>query len=612
MKTKFMLFILLYLVLFNLAEAADFSTFDGFYKDHFEVTVKGVAIGLFLTAIVLGITLLTGGTAITPLVATIGQTIGGFMGLSGVAATNAGLALLGGGSIAAGGFGMAGGAIVLSTALDFTGTEVFNYAVLEFKNYYSEQNFIEQSKTMTSLPLPKNKKGSDTYKEAIEKLSEIDEQKTNTDTHTLSKTNEAIEIINKADWNTLDNEYTIQLYTLEALLFMRNNDYTNAKTYADKALSVSNGKPEFSATLPKFIYAVSSVYQKDVDFKELTESYFKPSILEKNNSATPLLFSIYLDRIIYRFNDGEANGNDIDKVFEIAKNMSVPSEQKAAIYSVIIGHYNAGLFTEQQQIASLSRAIDSNLKTPQILHIITSSLENYEILLSKVSKPTSDIRDLKLTDKQKESLKDLQPLLDVQSKYVNDEKRLVSLAEKFIYRLYDAETNGRNLHKVFEETKKVNISPEFKFVMYLDVMNHYISAIQTIHFKISSLSADIETKNSPDTLKIIKSSLTDYQDLLHEIEDVVGTINAFPLNEKQEADLQPLLNLQMKIIDDETKLVALVKNFENNQVLMNVKSVQSETIFNLTLMQWIGLIFFNTIIILAYSFFKRKNKADNA
>ena len=39
--------------------------------------------------------------------------IGGFMGLGGAAATSAGLALLGGGSLAAGGFGMGGGYVVL-------------------------------------------------------------------------------------------------------------------------------------------------------------------------------------------------------------------------------------------------------------------------------------------------------------------------------------------------------------------------------------------------------------------------------------------------------------------------------------------------------------------
>ena len=47
---------------------------------------------------------------LTPMIA---GAIGGLMGLSGIAATNAGLALLGGGSIATGGLGMAGGALFL-------------------------------------------------------------------------------------------------------------------------------------------------------------------------------------------------------------------------------------------------------------------------------------------------------------------------------------------------------------------------------------------------------------------------------------------------------------------------------------------------------------------
>lgn len=53
---------------------------------------------------------LTGGLA-APL---IGGAVGGVMGLSGAAATSAGLALLGGGSVAAGGLGMAGGTAVIA------------------------------------------------------------------------------------------------------------------------------------------------------------------------------------------------------------------------------------------------------------------------------------------------------------------------------------------------------------------------------------------------------------------------------------------------------------------------------------------------------------------
>jgi hypothetical protein len=51
-----------------------------------------------------------------PLAPVIGTAIGNAMGLSGAAATSAGLAWLGGGSLAAGGFGMAGGAFVAGAA----------------------------------------------------------------------------------------------------------------------------------------------------------------------------------------------------------------------------------------------------------------------------------------------------------------------------------------------------------------------------------------------------------------------------------------------------------------------------------------------------------------
>ncbi|WP_207021440.1 hypothetical protein [Phycicoccus sp. DTK01] len=57
------------------------------------------------------LTLASGG-----LVTAVGTAIGGAMGLSGAAATSAGLAFLGGGSLAAGGFGMAGGALVVTVA----------------------------------------------------------------------------------------------------------------------------------------------------------------------------------------------------------------------------------------------------------------------------------------------------------------------------------------------------------------------------------------------------------------------------------------------------------------------------------------------------------------
>jgi hypothetical protein len=60
----------------------------------------------------------TGGAAAPAIGSWIGST---FMGLSGAAATSAGLAALGGGSLAAGGAGMAGGTTLVATAMAAAG-----------------------------------------------------------------------------------------------------------------------------------------------------------------------------------------------------------------------------------------------------------------------------------------------------------------------------------------------------------------------------------------------------------------------------------------------------------------------------------------------------------
>lgn len=63
----------------------------------------------------------TGGVAAPAVGAWVGST---FLGLSGAAATSAGLALLGGGSLAAGGAGMAGGAAVVAGTAAAAGASV--------------------------------------------------------------------------------------------------------------------------------------------------------------------------------------------------------------------------------------------------------------------------------------------------------------------------------------------------------------------------------------------------------------------------------------------------------------------------------------------------------
>lgn len=98
------------------------ATFESFYR-----TSNAIAwgVGAVMATVAVVFFVLSGGTA-GPIEAAIGTWIGNAMGLSGVAATNAGLATLGGGAIAAGGFGMLGGTVVLTAALSFSSAVVFD------------------------------------------------------------------------------------------------------------------------------------------------------------------------------------------------------------------------------------------------------------------------------------------------------------------------------------------------------------------------------------------------------------------------------------------------------------------------------------------------------
>ena len=92
----------------------------------------------------------TGGTA-SPIVLSIGTWIGNAAGLSGIAATNYGLALIGGGSIAAGGLGVAGGTVILTAIFQGSSSLIFDVAIDTALNKYEESKFLERAKTMPTI-----------------------------------------------------------------------------------------------------------------------------------------------------------------------------------------------------------------------------------------------------------------------------------------------------------------------------------------------------------------------------------------------------------------------------------------------------------------------------
>ena len=96
-----------------------------------------------------------------------------YYGLSGAAAANFGLALLGGGAVAAGGLGIVGGVAVLTAALTFSTDIVFDYAVDRAVEKYQYAKFVEASQQMSTLPLPRNSSGPRSYQQAMKVLERV-------------------------------------------------------------------------------------------------------------------------------------------------------------------------------------------------------------------------------------------------------------------------------------------------------------------------------------------------------------------------------------------------------------------------------------------------------
>ena len=130
------------------AGAAEYGTFDSFYSagglgfwGWAGIILGSIAVGV-LTFVTFG-----GGAAAAPAwMAAVGTWIGSTVGLSGIAAANFGLALLGGGAVAAGGLGVAGGVTVLASALAFSTDLVVSYSVETALEKYTHSKFVEANK----------------------------------------------------------------------------------------------------------------------------------------------------------------------------------------------------------------------------------------------------------------------------------------------------------------------------------------------------------------------------------------------------------------------------------------------------------------------------------
>lgn len=360
----------------SISSANEYTTFASFYKDSSVIYWGLAAVAALIGGAAIYLSL---GTA-SPMVVSMGTWVGTMMGYSGIAATNAGLALLGGGSLASGGFGMVGGAALLTAALTFSAGTAVNYSVnAAINNHaYDYSEFAEKSKGLITLPLPKNTSGPASYKAAFESLKDVREKELLSSNFNQGAIKDAIKALQLTKDDDITKGDLARSNSMLALLQFLNNDYASAKLTSNKAYGYAKDA-ELIGSLPAFIYGTSLLYDRTVKF-DISSKFFKWSIgSERDNPLTPYMFAIYLDRLMYRLNDTSLPTQTLGEIYSFSKSLNY-DERKSVIQLGILNRDFARLYIEQYKINALTKY--GNRNSQAALNEAKASLLRYKSLLS--------------------------------------------------------------------------------------------------------------------------------------------------------------------------------------------------------------------------------------
>ena len=319
----------------------DHGTFNTFYKSNLGVWAW---VGISCAAIIgVAIAVYTVGSGIPAWCATVGAWIGGTLGLSGAAATNAGLALLGGGSIASGGFGMVGGVAVLTAAFTFSTEMMIGYTLERAVNTYNDAQFVNECRHMLYLPCPVNTKGGQAYAAAQKYI--VQNLTSNENMSITSESNQqvlrtAITKIQEVAGKETDVMNQMKNKTMLALLFWLLGEPAQAAQNANEAIRSANQWNDekwphnFKAT-PTVAEFILAICQLELEKTDSYAEFFEYAILEEpNNKLIPLLFGIYLDRLMALYYYDKIPIDDIKNAIKIAADPKIGTH--APIVSVML------------------------------------------------------------------------------------------------------------------------------------------------------------------------------------------------------------------------------------------------------------------------------------
>ncbi|MDD2815935.1 MAG: hypothetical protein PHP00_09380 [Thiotrichaceae bacterium] len=432
---RVILLVMIFSVFSNVNAATEYATFESFYT---ESLGWGTVINALIGAAIVGAIVYFSGGLASPLVAgstsVIGSTIGNILGYSGAVATKTGLAFLGGGAIASGGFGMLGGAVVITTALEFSTGLMLGYAIETHTANYNQAAFIEHSKNMMNLPLPVQKEGSHAYEAAMVILQKIDKEQPIVSPNNKLLLKQALDANERSlneEWQNVAGK-RLQLLTFKCLLYSSVDDYSHAKETAEKAIIYAK-QQGYKYNLPEFIYALSSLYEEKPNINKITQSYLKESILgEPDNLLLPVAMTAYLDRLIYRYtSDNMATEEHIKQVALIATH---PTLQKYSIVnlSIIMVRYFTLLKLQQQHITAIVTSTNDTIRnSPQSSKKLKTSLTAYAQLLKDGREVLNILLHQSIdhmNDEQRRKTEvELRKFRSLMNEYEKDEKRLITL-----------------------------------------------------------------------------------------------------------------------------------------------------------------------------------------
>ena len=179
---------------------------------------------------------------------------------------------------------------------------------------------------MTTLPLPINDDGGDAYEKCLEwiqkeKKSQFDDKKVEFNIHDAKfqeVLKEATLIFGRDLLEDDGSDEKINGLTFLSLLYFQRGCYRDAFKYSRDAVNRANGEKSL-ASLARCIYATSYLYSESAqDNQRIQREYLVPALQKEGaNKVTPLMLTVYLDRLMYRIHNGASEPADIQFAIDL-------------------------------------------------------------------------------------------------------------------------------------------------------------------------------------------------------------------------------------------------------------------------------------------------------